>query len=422
LSKLSSSTDRIAASPFAYEDIVPYYAELCALSELRKKPGFGVPLSSGMGGHLLLYLNGVRVDRSGGYPVLEVVAPGADPGRHGAAISANSHYRNANWVATEDRDFIFRGALAPGEALTRETYERTQASARSRGLLDGIAFHEHFFRDKPPGMTVEEFKYEISVATDYGLTFGRNCFRARLPLDSQRMERVVAYLNELNEPYRAGRRIYRWSIFNDNCVHIAHNSLAAAGFWAPWPTGQLAVLAAFNFPVPKNAMVDLALRANDLPIEDAEALFANRDVRRRLIETGRLPTGPAALTSAAPAIVANDIYEVRKLRLIFYDNPFWGSYRGWFKRILSEPRYTQLAANLRHFTQRYERAVQHLARTAGWAGGERARFHDAYARHIAAEAATLAGWRAHLAAAHGAGSPLDGGPVDAAAPGMRRVA
>jgi hypothetical protein len=397
MDKLGLSTKSTAAAPPAYEDIVPYYAELCALSELRKKPGFGVPLSSGMGGHLLLYLNGVRVDRSSGYPVLEVCPPGVEAGRHGAAISANSHYRNANWVAVEDRDFIFRGALAPGEALTREAYARTQAIARARGLLDGIEFHEHFFRDKPPGMSVEEFKYEISVATDYGSQFGRDCYRARVPLDAARMQRVVDFLNALNEPYRAGRRIYRWRLFNDNCVHMAHNALAAAGFWAPWPTGQSAVFAAFRFPVPKNTLVDLALRANDLPIEDAEAVFANAEARRALMESGRLPTGPAALTSVAPAIPANDVYDVRKLRLIFYDNPFWGPYRGWFRRILSEPRYTDLHANLRHFAGRYQAAARRLPRQTG-VDRDRAQFRDRYEHHIAAEAAKIAHWQASLAA------------------------
>ena len=389
------TTNSTAAAPPAYKDIVPYYAELCALSELRKKPGFGVPLRSGMGGHLLLYLNGVRVNRSSGYPTLEVSPPGLGAGRHGAAISANSHYRNANWVAVEDREFVFRGALAPGEALTRDAYARTQATARSRGLLDGIEFHEHFFREKPPGMSVEDFKYEISVATDYGAQFGRDCYRARVPLDAARMQRIVDFLNGLNEPYREGHRFYRWRILNDNCVHVAHNALAAAGFWAPWPTGQLAVFAAFRFPVPKNTMVDLALRANDLPIEDAEAIFANAEARRVLIESGGLPTGPAALTSVAPAIPVNDVYDVGNLRLIFFDNPFWGPYRGWFRRILSEPRYTDLHANLRHFAQRYQTAVRSLPRMAG-GDLDRAQFRDRYERHIAAEAAKIAQWQAHL--------------------------
>jgi hypothetical protein len=397
MDNLGLSTKRTAAAPPAYEDIVPYYAELCALSELRKKTGFGIPLRSGMGGHLLLYLNGVRVNRTSGYPVLEVSPPGTEAGRQGAAISANSHYRNANWVAVEERDFIFRGALAPGEALTRDAYARTQASARARGLLDGIEFHKHFFQDKPPGMSVVDFKYEISVATDYGTQFGRDCYRARVPLDAARMRRVVDFLNGLNEPYRAERRIYHWRLFSDNCVHMAHNALAAAGFWAPWPTGQSAVFAAFRFPVPKNTLVDLALRANDLPVEDAEVLFANVEARRALLDHGTLPTGPGALTSVAPAIQANDVYDVRRLRLIFYDNPFWGPYRGWFRRILSEPRYTDLHENLCHFARRYRTATRSLPRIAAWAG-ERARFRDSYARHIAAETAKIARWQACLAA------------------------
>jgi hypothetical protein len=394
---LRPSTERIAAAASAYEDILPYYAEVCALSELRKKPGFGVPLRSGIGGHLLLYLNGVRVTRSDGYPVLDVNPPGPRAGQDGAAISVNSHYRNANWVAVEDRDFVFRGALAPGEALTREAYARTQARARARGLLDGIEFHERFFQDKPAGMSAEDFKYEISVATDYGAQFGRDCYRARLPLDAARMRRVVDFLNGVNEPYRTGRRIYRWRLFNDNCVHVAHNALAAAGFWPPWPTGQPAILAAFRFPVPKNTLVDLARRANDLPIEDAEALFADADIRRLLLDGGTLPTGPGALTSVAAAIAANEVYDVRRLRLIFYDNPFWGPYRGWFGRILSEPRYGDLDANLRHFAQRYRSAAASLSRMAG-SDGERARFRDRYERHIAAESATIAQWQARLRA------------------------
>ncbi|MDE2391448.1 MAG: hypothetical protein KGL65_07550, partial [Rhodospirillales bacterium] len=118
----------------SYEDIFPYYAELCALSELRKKSGFGVPISSGMGGHLLLYLNGVRVRRdANGYPALEL-CPTAEASGQGAAISVNSHYRNANWVAFEGRDFTFHGALPSGAKLTRAAYEETQSQAQARGL------------------------------------------------------------------------------------------------------------------------------------------------------------------------------------------------------------------------------------------------------------------------------------------------
>jgi hypothetical protein len=379
---------RPSAAP-SYEEMFPYYAELCALSELRKKPGFGVPIRSGMGGHSLLYLNGVNVKRGAdGYPALELCAPGPEAGRHGAAISVNSHYRNANWAAFEGRDFIFHGALPSGAALTREAYEETQNKARARGLLDGIVFHEHFFRDKPAGMSREFFKYEISVATDYAVCFGRDVYRARLPLNAAQMGIVIDYLNALNEPYRTGRKTYQWRLLNDNCAHVAHNALAAAGIWTPWPTGQFFIRAAFKFPVPKNEMVDLALRANDLPLEDPEALFQDQAAREVLLAHGALPTGPGALTSTAPAIAVNEVYDTRKLRLIFYDNPFWGPYRFRFRRIFTEPRYTNLGANLHHFALRYRAAAACRKPSARMPSI----FLEHYEHHIAAQNALLDSW------------------------------
>lgn len=370
----------LAAPGTAYQDLFPYHAEFCALSEFRKKPGFGAELSSGMGGHAVLYLNGVRLDHAARYPVLRLCAPDEAPEQHGAGISVNEHYRNANWIAVEGRDFLMRGALAEGEPLTRESYARTQARAQAMGIFEGVEFHPHLFRDKPHGMSDCEYMYEISVASDYGVRFGRDAFCARVPLDHARMGAIVDYLNALNQPYREGRRIYNWKIFNNNCVHVGHNALAAAGVWAPWPTGQSPMLAAFKFPVPKNTFVDLMLRANDLPLEDPQALYQDRDARAALLRWGALPVGPGALAVAEPAVARNEIYDVaRRLRLIFYDNPFWGPYRFRFRRIFADPRYTDLRANLRHFAARYAAARR--------AKGPHNPFNARYEAHIALAAA-----------------------------------
>ncbi len=372
-----------------YEGFFPYYAELCALSELRKKPGFGVPISSGMGGHSLLYLNGVRLDRAAGYPVLRLCTPDESPAHYGVGISVNSHYRNANWVAVEGRDFLWRGTLAPGAPLTRDAYEHTQLQAKAMGFLDGVEFHPAWFRDKPAGMSERDFMYEISVATDYAVQFGRDVFRARVPLDRARIGAMVDYLNALNAPYREGRKIYHWRLLNDNCCHVAHNALATAGLWAAWPTGQFFVFAAFCFPVPKNEFVDLMLRANDLPIEDAASLYKDVPARQALRQWGTLPTMPGALASTGPAITPNEVYDVERLRLIFYDNPFWGPYRFRFKRIYATPRYTDLQANLAYFAARYAQARHTRAGTSS-------PFQDHYQSHIADMADQVAGQLARL--------------------------
>ena len=172
--------------------------------------------------------------------------------------------------------------------------------------------------------------------------------------------------------------MFRWQIFNNNCAHVAHNALAQAGIWAPWPTGQFFARAMFRFPVPKNEFVDLMLRANDLPIHDARAIYDDDLARRALLEAGILPTAPGALAVAGPAIRDNDVYDTNKLRLIFYDNPFWGPYRPHFARIFATPRYHDLHANLRHFAAVYETIQQQSS-----AGGAPAQFEARYRRYIA---------------------------------------
>ena len=363
-----------------YRRFYPYHAELCALSEIRKRPGFGAEFGSGAGGHSLLYLNGVCVDRSSGYPVLRVCDELASAADHGVGISVNSHYRNANWVAVEGRDFVFGGALNPCEALTRSSYARTQERARAIGVLDGIEFHDYFFRDKPGYMSQLDYMYDISVGTDYAVRFGRDVYRAKVPLDRQRMESIVTLLNALNAPYRDGQRIYRWRLFNDNCSHVAHNALATAGIWAPWPTGQFFAFAAVNFPVPKNEFVDLVLRVNDLPVDDPRAMYADAIVRRALLEMDIVPTAPGGLVSVDRAIAENEVYETERLRLIFYANPFWGRYHRHFARIFREPRYFDLRTNLRFFAALYKTARDNLPAVGGHR--EMAQFLARYEAHV----------------------------------------
>ncbi|HJU29731.1 MAG TPA: hypothetical protein VJ718_11200, partial [Candidatus Binataceae bacterium] len=281
------------------------------------------------------------------------------------------------------RDFVFRGALRRDEPLTRESYQRTQDRAKAMGVLEGVEFHEHEFRDKPHHMSRPDYMYEISVGTDYAVSFGRDIYRAKIPLDRRRVRIIIDYLNALNAPYRDGKRVYRWSVINNNCSHIAHNALAEAGIWAPWPTGEFIVTAAFNFPVPKNEFVDLMVRANDLPVDDPQALFADAWVRRALLEFDLLPTAPGALASAEPAIAENQIYDIDGLRLIFYSSHLWGKYRQRFARIFREPRYFFLPANLNHFAAVYERARKNLHGARGDA--EKLRFMTSYEHYLGRE-------------------------------------
>ena len=337
-----------------YATVYPYFAEYCAVSEFSKKKGFGVDLEGGgPGGHSVFYLNGACRVADAGYPELALCdgPPDAMTGR-GVGLSVNAHYRNANWVATEGRDFFYGGDLLPGEGVTRSSYNSTQETAKAKGILDGIVFHRAVLADKPAGMSERDFMYEVSIATDYAIDVGRDRFCARVPLDRGKMEVIVRHLNALNAPYRSGQQEFNWQVLRNNCAHLAHNALAAVGLWPAWPTDRPLLVAAFSFPVPKNEFVNLMRYTNDMTIADPDALYADREARTALIEWGWIPTQPGGLAEARRVVQPNDIYDTH-LRLIFYDEPVFGPYQRWFDRMFAEPRYTDLTSNLRHFSALY---------------------------------------------------------------------
>jgi hypothetical protein len=387
----------------AYAALFPYYAELCAVSELKKKPDFGAELTSGIGGHAILYLNGVCRDRRSAYPVIGLCGDDAPIEERGVGLSVNAHFKNAVWVATPGRDFLFHGTLRPGERLTRAVYAQTQAAAKAKGIYDGVEFHDGVFADMPEQMSRRDYQYEVSVATDYAIGFGRDRYCARVPLDRARMTALIAYLNELNAPYRSGEKVFDWNVLNNNCSHVAHNALAAAGIWSEWPTDRFLLLAAFSFPVPKNEFVNLARRLNDMPLDDIDAIDGDGAARASLIRYGTLPTAPGALAEAEPAAPQNDIYDTAP-HLIFYDDPVFGAYRRRFARIFAEPRYTDLEENLTYFADLYRR-IEARRRLRDEALAERptaeradfAEVYDRYYRYIDRASAALDGERAMLA-------------------------
>ena len=334
-----------------YAGTYRYYAEFCALSQIQKRPGFGAEIRGEIGGHAVFWLNGACRGTGPDPQVLRLCEPGeAD----GVGISMNEHFRTAKWVAIPGRDFFYDGGLPPGTPLTRATYAETQAEARRLGLYDGIEFHPRFFEDMSPGFDAEAWKYEISVATDYAISHGRGRYCARVPVNQAQMQAMIGFLNAENAPYRSGAREFRWSLFQDNCIHLAHNALAVAGVWPRWPTNRPLLVSILDFPVPKNEFVNLMRRTNDAALLDPLAAWRDPAARRAVLDFGQLPVRPGSIALSWPARTPNDIYETA-LKLVFYDEPNLGPYRGWLADILADPGRVDLAENLRHTAALYRR-------------------------------------------------------------------
>ncbi|HEV8016822.1 MAG TPA: hypothetical protein VGP48_14885 [Stellaceae bacterium] len=336
----------------AYSALYPLYAELCAVSQIKKKPGFGVDTSGGPGGHAVFYLNGVCRDRDSGYPTLVMCGAGVPADEQGVGVSVNAHFQNANWVATDGRAFFFDGDLQPGAPLTRAAYAQTQKTAEAKGIYDGIVFHPEVFDAMPAGMDRRDFMYEVSVATDYAVAFARDRYCARVPVTPAQMTKIVDYLNQVNAIYRDGKKEFVWNVVQNNCSHLAHNALAAAGVWDAWPTDRFIAISAFDFPVPKNEFVNLMRRTNDMDVADPRSLYRDDAARQSLVEDAALPTTPGALAEAVPMVQDNAIYDT-SVNLIFYDEPVTARYSRHFHQIFAAPRYTDLRANLDYFAALY---------------------------------------------------------------------
>ena len=350
--------------PAVYSSIFPDYIEVCALSGMKKKPGFGFEYQGGPGGHAVVYLNGVCRDPKDSYPTVQMCDDTEPPAEAGVGLSSNGHFSNAVWVATPGRDFFFNGALRPDEGVTIASYDRTRARAKQLGILNGVRFHNDVFDDMPAGMTRGDFMYDASVATDYGISLGRGRFCARLPVSRAQMQRVVTFLNAQNAQYRDGKREFNMTVLGDNCSHFTHNVLAAAGLWREWPTDRFVLISAFSFPVPKNEFVNQVRRSNDLPLDNPVSLFRDKVTRQALLRGDWLPAGPGAIATATPIRQDNKLYDT-DVNLIFYDSPVPGSFQRYFDHIEANPRYTDLADNLRYFASVYAR-IDADRRTPEW--------------------------------------------------------
>jgi hypothetical protein len=351
----------------AYNALFPYYAEVCALTQLHRKgakPG-------GWGGHATLFLNGAAVDRAAGYPRLTLAPEGADlaASDSGVGISVNRIFTNVNWVAIPGRDEFFRGRLAPDESLDERRYEATIARAAGAGWFDGIAIDAALARQRPRTMSLTEFIVRHSIATDFALTFARSVYCARLPLTRELQSRVVDHLNAVNE--RARSAGYAWNPYTNNCSHVVHNALATTGVWDPkeargagalnlardvLSVGKCVALGRMSdFSFPANTFVRVYEAGNERPIDDAARAFHQHDVVRTLAQ-GWISTAPGALIASYPMHDAerNELFTAGRDPFLFSLPVLWDK-QDTFLLLTRRPPASviDLGVNLAHFQERY---------------------------------------------------------------------
>ena len=332
----------------AYDQLFPYYVELCATSQFRSyTKGRG-----GVTGHAVLYIKGACKDEQAPFPRLRrcrVTATDLHDPEHGAGISVGRWFRNINWVAVPGYDLFFRGNLAPGQRLTRAHFDATVREVIARGVYHGVELHDY---PTDGQRSLQDFVEHQVIGTDLALQFARSVFCARMPVTERMLDEVVAFLNDKNREYAQGEADYNWSLWADNCVHTLRNALAAANIWTPLSVRTVKLLHLFNLAVPANEFVNLAELGTEGNIEDDRAIQADGPQRDALHEFDWLPTRHGALLKTLAVHEPNDLYETR-FRLFTLQSPLRMGKTNHAVELLSDERFVDLASNLRYFRARY---------------------------------------------------------------------
>lgn len=371
----------------SYEELFPYYAQLCAVSRFDR---IGVE-RGGSAGHSVLYLKGVCRDETAPVPMLRMCPePVSDvhDRRHGVGVSVNAAYRNVNWVAYPGRDLFFNGNLKRGQRLTQVHFEATIRAIVDAGLLRGVQVHEGHPKWTDPRRPPEDRLAEGLLGTDVAIRFARSLWCQALPLERAQMERAVAYLNDLNAHYASGEASYSYNLYYDNCVLALHNSLAAAGVWKPKQArGLLAEIAQMG--IPANEVIDLITRVDDFPLEDPGAVAGDAAMARSLEEFGWLPARQGALLNTAPVHRPNDLYDT-SLQMFVFEGPREAATKR-VQSLVNDARYTELEANLRYYEERYRKILAARRDRAGWwaPSAEMLRLRERYYDYVTAQLADV---------------------------------
>lgn len=381
-----------------YEELFPYYVELCATSQFRS-PELG---SGGSPGHAVMYLKGACRDRDAPFPKLRRCARNVsdpDDPEHGSGISVNRWFRSVNWVAFGGRGRFYDGDLEPGEAVTLERLRQVSQAAIDDDVYRGVELWPW------PGQRADssllDFVSRQSVGTDFALRYARSALCGRVPVEAEMMDEIVHFLNDLNREFATGAADYRWSGYHDNCVHTLRNALAAASIWPPTAVWATRLRQLFHLAIPANAALDLAALGTLGPVDSYPDVWSDDAMRNAMLEFGWLPTRHGALLVSLRVHPENQVFDTQP-RLLVMQGPIRTRRTEKLLAMLEDPRFSELGANLAHFEALYRGIVARRAESGGLAelrGDRYRRLRRRYLALIEKELREVEQMRAELAAA-----------------------
>lgn len=380
-----------------YEELFPYYVELFAVSQYRNRDGSvgGVP------GHAVMYLHGAARDQEASYPCLRLAAA-EEVGEVGVGVSVNRWFTNVNWVAIPGRRFFLHGDVHYGDRITSAVFDETAREAVVAGLYDGIKLDDEYPTEGR--RSLDDFVRQEALGTDFALTFARSLIGMRVPVTREQLEEMVVFLNDVNRQYAEGEAEYEWSGLRDNCAHLLHNALAAAGFWEPKTVGHFKS----DLSLPANELLSLLGLVAEVPLDDPSELYRDQVLRDTLLAFEWLPRRHGALLTTIDAHPENEVFDPTFKLFVLESSEVH------HEELLMRERYLyDLVENLEWFERHYEELLAERPVDAGEAlkGDSERLFRRRYYAYLEEMLASVRAQLAHLKRSMG---PTSGHNVPAA--------
>ncbi|MGZ3690471.1 MAG: hypothetical protein ACXVAX_03145 [Pseudobdellovibrio sp.] len=309
----------------------PFYAEVCAATEIQKVgEGHANPV-----GHSVIFLHGICSDKDSAFPQLKNCDSSIDinaPDR-GVGVSLDGSYQNVKWTGAEGKRFFLNGFIStfPADAddaqkinLQKQALSDTQAEVLRQGIYKGVTFVPGNFTPRE-GQTLEQAAAEYFTGTDYGISLARSLVCQRISVTSDMMQKMMGYLNDVNQKVNSGRMEYQWDV-GDNCAHLVHNTIAAAGIWDKKKTGIVNPFRTKNpfklirnFGVTLRSFANIAVPTNEFlqafdlvhkPETDPLQLFLNDSNREQIQKSDWISWQEGNLVEVFPATRLMDQYYV----------------------------------------------------------------------------------------------------------------
>lgn len=247
---------KMATAEASYENYYPYYFEYCTGTQVKYQKEYYDGAEGGIGGHGLVYVNGLCKDYSKDYPQVipcHEVTSNTIP-HQGVGISLDSDFKNLTWVAIPGRELTFFGETNPKE-INKEDIERIISKATDLKIFENVKMKSVLEMGLTPNTS--QFEREVilaSIGTNLAVNWGRKLNCVRIPIEKEKLKDASTYLNNLNDSYYKTGKEYKWSMVSNNCTHLAINTSHALGLNKSIKTDKkLIPQQIFNLAVPANA-------------------------------------------------------------------------------------------------------------------------------------------------------------------------